>query len=438
MSAKQLYVPPSIDFVPYIYTPLYFYASAIISKLFGVGFPALRCVSFASSLGSFVLIYALVKQETRKVFPALVSTGLFVATFSIAGAWFDLARVDSMFLLFLLASVFALRVRDSLTWTFLSAALLFVSFLTKQVAAFLLPVVTVYLLMVDRKRALVYLSTFGSLILLSTILLENASGGWYSYYVFVLPTRHAILKNLAILFWVDDLIRPLPICVALGLALVSWKSETGPGDKWFWGLLSIGMIGISFFSRLHLGGWDNVLMPAYAIIMLCGGIGFNQLMKQIQVSDIPSARGMRNFLYLLVAIQFLALVYNPFSKLPSRADAEAGKQVVQVIRAIPGEVYVPEHGYLALEAGKRSYAHAQAVSDVLRSGDSNSFLLEQEIRTAILNGAFKAVILSEDYGLEDLLRIRYVKVNSLFGRKDVFLPVTGDAKRPENLYVRRE
>ena len=42
LAGKALYVPPSIDFVPLIYPPLFFYASALIAKIIGLGFGALR------------------------------------------------------------------------------------------------------------------------------------------------------------------------------------------------------------------------------------------------------------------------------------------------------------------------------------------------------------------------------------------------------------
>ena len=49
LAGKTFYVPPSIDFIPLIYPPLYFYASAIITKLIGLGFGALRFLFFIVS-----------------------------------------------------------------------------------------------------------------------------------------------------------------------------------------------------------------------------------------------------------------------------------------------------------------------------------------------------------------------------------------------------
>ncbi len=119
LSRKQLYTEPSIEFIPFIYTPLFSYVGMIISKIFGVGFFSLRLISFLSSLGCFIIIFEFVRRETKSLFFAILSTGLFAATYRISGAWLDLARVDSLFLLFLLwVPIFFVSMRVPSRWWF--------------------------------------------------------------------------------------------------------------------------------------------------------------------------------------------------------------------------------------------------------------------------------------------------------------------------------
>jgi len=54
-----LYVAPSLDFVPQLYAPLYFYLGAGASFVFGEGFVALRAVSILASLGAMAFMAAL-------------------------------------------------------------------------------------------------------------------------------------------------------------------------------------------------------------------------------------------------------------------------------------------------------------------------------------------------------------------------------------------
>src|SRR5437867_9503324 len=50
LRGQPLYGRPSLEFAPFIYPPLYFMAAAWVTKLIGLGFPALRLVSFVASL----------------------------------------------------------------------------------------------------------------------------------------------------------------------------------------------------------------------------------------------------------------------------------------------------------------------------------------------------------------------------------------------------
>ena len=96
LAGKTLYIPPSIDFVPLIYPPLFFYASALIAKIIGPGFGALRLVSFLSSALCAVIIFLAVKEKTNSKFAALLGAGVFASAFMLTGQWFDIARTDML------------------------------------------------------------------------------------------------------------------------------------------------------------------------------------------------------------------------------------------------------------------------------------------------------------------------------------------------------
>ena len=65
LAGRPLYVVPSLDFVPFVYPPLYFWVSAVAAKLIGVGFLPLRLVSFLSSLGCFAIIFPMVRRPSN-------------------------------------------------------------------------------------------------------------------------------------------------------------------------------------------------------------------------------------------------------------------------------------------------------------------------------------------------------------------------------------
>ena len=59
-SGLPLYSAPTTAFTPYLYTPIYLYVAAALSRVMGLGYAPLRLLSLLSTLGCFAVIYALV------------------------------------------------------------------------------------------------------------------------------------------------------------------------------------------------------------------------------------------------------------------------------------------------------------------------------------------------------------------------------------------
>jgi len=125
MDGQSLYVRPSLDFVPFIYTPLYYHLSSLFAHVTGNGFLPLRLLSFLSSLGCFAFIFMIVHRRTSSLYASFIASGLFAATFRISGAWFDIARVDSLFLFLLLVGIYAFDSPRVLTRSFIAPVILF-------------------------------------------------------------------------------------------------------------------------------------------------------------------------------------------------------------------------------------------------------------------------------------------------------------------------
>ena len=90
------YPPPSIDFFSDIYPPGLPAAGALVMSLVGERMAALRLVSVAATLASALALTRLVQLYTGRLAHGAVSAGLFLATFEVCGAWFDVARVDML------------------------------------------------------------------------------------------------------------------------------------------------------------------------------------------------------------------------------------------------------------------------------------------------------------------------------------------------------
>ncbi len=440
LSGERLYVAPSLEFIPFIYTPLYYYVSAVASKIIGVGFVPLRLVSFISSLGCFLVIFLMVKRETGSNFSGALASGLFAATFKISGSWFDIARVDSLFLFLLLLALYLIRFRTSLKSYVLAGMLISLSFLTKQTALLISLPVMAYCVYSNRRSGAVLIGTSFAAIGLSTWLLNHVNDGWYVYYVFDLPRKHAIVKNMILSFWAKDLAWPLPI--AFGVSVFSLYADIRAPDKrrsLFYLSMAVGMLGGGWFSRLHLGGEANVLFPAYAAIAILFGIGTHRAFGLASAAPPSRAKPMEILICVLSILQFSFLIYNPFPQVPTEKDVEAGRRFIRTMAQMEGEVYVPYHGYLPVLAGKKTHAHAMAMIDVLR-GDQGQVRarLVVELRQALLQRRFGAIILDSGQFMKDWFQKKdfegyCMTEQPFFEDKSVFWTISGMKTRPQTI-----
>jgi len=425
LAGKQLFGKPSLDFTPYIYTPLYYYVSAAICKLTDMGLPPLRMVSFYSSLGCLLFIFLFVRRETKNLLCAFLSSALFLATFGLTGAWFDIARVDSLFLFFLLGGVYFLRYDKSFTASLLAGLLIFMSFFTKQIALVVAIFLSLYCLIAFHKwNKLTFIFLFLGLLGLSTWYFNSTSDGWYGYYIFDLPRQHALDFSKLLTYWSKDVSQHLAIGFGLSLFYLLHISKNRKNDFSYYLLFFIGMVFASWFARLHSGGFVNGLFPIYAAISIFFGLGVYSLLDYAKkgVKNLPKIKKWECGIYLACIIQFLLLTYNPWDQIPTKADRQAGNGFVQILKNIEGEVFIRDHGYLSSLAGKKTYAHAMAITDILRGSDEKIKTdFGAEMRSALLNKKFEAIILDGFYWkYGDELVKNYEYKGLIFRDYDVF------------------
>lgn len=427
LAGRPLYGPPSIDFVPYIYTPLYFYVGALMSRLTGVGFFPLRLVSFLASLGCFLVIGRLVARETKNAFAGFAAAGLFAATYRLSGCWFDLARVDSLLLLLLLLVVYVVRFLPRPVPLALASVLAWFAFLTKQSgAAMIAPVLAITVVSAGR-RSLSLIGAALGCFLGGNWLLNRLFHGWFNYYVFSLPRAKTVIRWRIAGFWFVDLLPSLFIAMLVSAVYLGYELARGDRERGrFLAFLVVGLVGGSWLFRLYSGVYYNALMPAHAAIAILFGLALGRA---------QAVRWLRLGLYAACLAQFALLVHHPTRLLPSARDRQAGERLIATIAAIPGDVYLPEHGYLAALAGKRTYAHGLAMRDVTR-GDPGPAArrMNADLQRAIETQRFAAWVL-ENKAAGDFLTGYYVERDAIFARRDVFWPVTGMHTRPEKLFL---
>ena len=360
-----LYSPPSLTWAPFLYAPLFFYVSAAATKLIGINYAALRLVSIAATLGSFSLIFALVYTETEKRYaPALFAAGLFAALYPFVLAWYDVGRVDSLALFFFLAALLATR----RTHPLLAALLWLLAFLTKQT---FLPVgLLVFLIDWQRpRRMLTGMIAFAVMAIASFAWLQHTTAGWFRYYAF---GTGGVIKwsfHSAVMFPFTDVLAPLPIACALiaSAALftgVRWREREGT----YFAVITLLLLLAIGYVRAHVGANLNAVIPLYAWLAVLAGIALDRLSRQINLSadstsSSPWTSALPATLWLLATIQLASHLYRP-------AEVQTGNLAARMLflnalRATPGDVWVVDHSYDAILAGKPLHADMDALDAVL-------------------------------------------------------------------------
>lgn len=437
-----LYVKPSLEFTPFIYPPFYFTVASWMAKVTGVGFLPLRIVSFASSLGCFALLYAAVRPESGSRVPALLAAGLFAAAYRQSGSWLDLGRVDTLFLMLLLGGYVALR-RIGAPWVsgILAGVLVALSFFTKQAALFVAAPVALAVLVTDVRRGIAFAATLGLVIGIGVLWLDHATGGWFRVYVFDLPRHHPIIPQLLRGYWIDDLLGPFGIALMLGtLHFVAAAPEGSRRRRRVLdAVFVVALIGTAYATRVRVGSFINVTLPGVLGVCLMFGLGIAALTRLSGRGTTPALR-IERLVALLVLVQFALLAYSPAGQIPSKGDVEAGRQIVESLRRVNGEVWVPRHDYLAVMAGKPWHAHELALQDVLRQGDSpRQRELLGELQRAAAERRFAVIVLDDETWIHDMIQPTYALLARMFrdDEKKLFWPKTGFVTRPDFVWTPR-
>lgn len=129
------------------------------------------------------------------------------------------------------------------------------------------------------------------------------------------------------------------------------------------------------------------MLPAYAAVAILSGIALQEALAAARSASSEAQRWRwQAGVYTLALLQLIRLSYSPAALVPTAQDVATGHALVDQIRITPGEVFVPFHGYLPALAGKKTYAHAVPLADVVRGDapDAGVMLARQ------LDGAFRA------------------------------------------------
>jgi hypothetical protein len=370
LKGQPLYGPPSVDFVSYLYTPLYPAVVAALGKVFGLHYVVGRLVSIASLGVVMALGYRAARREGAPVAVALVPAALLAAAFPFTGAWYDIVRNDGLYLALVTGSLYLVAYHHGrLLLVGLAGVLMALAFLTKQTtSAFVL--IAVIGLLVFRWRSLpLFLLTAGATLGIAGGLLQRSSGGWFWTYIYRLHQNHDFYSKRAFLETPLLLLQHEPITIGLLVLLfvLLLVRRQLTRTTFFWALVAGAGFGISCVGFGTQWAFTNAFIPGVAFPALALGALAGRAYAA-PTTESPGRAAEAALLALLVTVQLAVLVYDPRPYLPTAQSRAAGERLIARLRQAPGPVFVPDHPFYPVLAGKEAHFHRMGLWDVRRAG----------------------------------------------------------------------
>ncbi len=400
-----VFVPPNAEFVPQVYMPLFTWLGGLLLRLTGFGFWPLRLISFLSVGGTAVLTFYVGWRESGGKTAAFIGSGLFLGGYRLVGGWYDLARVDALFAFLSLAGLVLLVYggrRGTRSYTegarsfteikiIFAAVLLGLAFLTKQNGVLLATVAAFYFFTAEHAESAeknnkksassafirvlkFFVIPFAVVAAVPVWVLQQASGGWFSYYVVTIayasPLELARLRNI----FVWELGAGMGVLVGEAVFLVVQQvRRLAIGD---WRLAAVNLQSLIannpwlVFGRSTVGGNLNNMLIGYAFLCLIPALSFPRRREStFAVGMDTRLRGYdkRRWLWTAIMLAQFGLATFPLNAglprnfWPTAEMRAAGDALVERVEAGPGEVWLLMHPSVAVWAGKRPFAHLQSL-----------------------------------------------------------------------------
>lgn len=433
---QPLYTEPSLNWIPPQNAPFYYYLSSACALIFGESITILRLISLCASIATGVLFYRFLRNTGVDDIFAMSGLGLYFAAYAALGVWYDLAAPDSL-AVFLIFTSLTLVVSGS-NWfrIVLSALLACLAIFTKLQFVIIWAMIFILWWRTDKNKLKIFaITSFISLTTFSLILYLSSEGhAWFN--MFLAPFKHQVIFTRLFSFWSRDLLGNFPLIfilsigVVFGLCKTFGKKAPKLSDNVFF-IFIIGFTAVSFIDRLFAHSLDNALIPA--LLALAGLTAW--ALQHFHNYDYDFGWLIPVLIKSLVVLQFLLLIYQPNKYIPTEADKEAGKNLMDKISSFQGEVLIPSHNYYTYLAAKKPYADWQ-LADYIQSGKIRTFALPADIHLALENHHFQAIILDQpENEYHSLIGKYYQQSDTLFQESHVFWQKSGTMSRPQYLYL---
>ncbi|MBK9030419.1 MAG: DUF2029 domain-containing protein [Myxococcales bacterium] len=465
-SGDGIYGQPSVDYISFLYTPLYPGLLALLGSVVGLSYQLGRLVSILSLVGlaALAVTNALAwspRHRGAAVAGSVLGLGLFAAAYPFMEGWYDLVRADTMFLFIATGGLIGLSRWARADEGFrghrriaVAGLILGLAFFAKQTGVLYVLAGGPIIAVMNWRRAPTYVAAAGVMGLGGAALLQRTTGGWFWTYAFEIHQAHdwnkdRFYKSFELILmhfrWATAII-VLGLCVVLACAIVRRRLPPPARALLLWTYV------YAVSTLIGAIGWGtefahyNAYMPAFLHGAMAAGLAVPAILAcgELLLSGdrAPSERAAdraRTLAHLGAAVVALGLGvqlyqarWNPRPFIPTARDRAAGDELIATIRALPGRVWVPSHPWYAHLAGKPMYVHRMGVKDVTARKPRPVMGLEEALR----GREFAAIVFdNRDLFLEVPAIAHYYRPDDLVARTARPRLFTGAKIVPDSIWV---
>ncbi|HET9621760.1 MAG TPA: hypothetical protein VFP84_10355 [Kofleriaceae bacterium] len=409
-----IYVPPNVDFIPYLYTPLYPTILAMLGKPLGISYAVGRTLSVLALAGIAVTTLATFVRARAAHFGVtagcVLALGVFAAAYPYVEGWYDLVRADTLFLFMITVGIAGLPIwarsdRGAVGHGKVAAgaALMALAFFCKQTGIFYVALGGVLVVICNWRRAPTYVATAGVIGLGGCWVLNRTSHGWFWTYVSEIHRAHdfstdRFARSFGNILWHFPLATILIAATWLLLAITIRRAHGIPRPARPFVLWTAAYALSTLVGAI---GWGtefahfNAYLPALLHGALAAGTAIPAVIACVRIWTAHKDRGESYAtLAALVAALPLAVTcsltrWDPERFIPSDEDVAAGDRLIKRLRNIDGDVWMPSHPWYLHLAGKTPHVHRMGIKDVTTRQTRTIEGLDARLR----DHAFAAIVL---------------------------------------------
>ena len=357
-AGAPLYGTPDFQYASSCYPPAYFYASYAAETLTGIkgSFTPARLISILATIATCFLTYFAIKACDLTMLSRLVAVGIFMASYETVDCWYDLVRVDSLWLLFLAGAFWVQCLNGTWRSDVGVALLLCLAMLTKQTTLFYLPVFLANGLTRSRRWPALVVAGLP----VAALGAAGALNDQMWRYTVTMPGHQDLIPNR-----IEQFVRlclPTMIVTIVGI-LFAFKSGGYRSPLGFRCLLMYGVaLGSGVLASLKIGGSVNHFIPFFYFSGVIAGLVLDAARK-----SLPTHPRWHTAALALIAEGNLSLVL-AMSQLP--------------LSRKPVYCHDVRCNHVVRDAGFDILINAQSLTDLYLSGDTK---IAEDVVSSIRN-----------------------------------------------------